>query len=225
MTGREEMEAVVEAILFATPEPVPTDRLLEVFPEQEREQAGAALDAVLDRYRPGPDKPPRGVMVDEVAGGWRLVTRPELHGYLRKFFEISGSNRLSMAAIETLAIVAYRQPITAPEIQELRGVNSSAVLKTLLEHDLIRVAGRKRVVGKPFLYRTTNEFLEHFGLASVDDLPPLEEFEEGLASLEAQQIVADLNRGEGLSEDPQEELDLADVDLDEMDEDEGGEEE
>ncbi|HWN45224.1 MAG TPA: SMC-Scp complex subunit ScpB, partial [Thermoanaerobaculia bacterium] len=96
----------------------------------------------------------------------------------RRFFDVSSGTKLSMAALETLAIIAYRQPITGPEIQELRGVNPTGVLKTLLERRLVRISGRKEVVGKPFLYGTTKEFLVHFGLNSLKDLPPLEEFEE-----------------------------------------------
>ncbi len=111
-------------------------------------------------------------------GGLRLVTRPDLHGYLRRFFEVTSRSKLTMPALETLAIIAYRQPITAPEIQELRNVNSSGVVKKLLERRLVRIAGRKEVVGKPFLYATTREFLMHFGLKSLKELPPLEQFEE-----------------------------------------------
>jgi len=168
------MEAVLEAVLFVAGEPVARARLLGLFDEREREEAQAALDAVIERYS-GAD---RGVMVDEAAGGLRLVTRPELGEALRRFFDTGGGSKLSMAALETLAIVAYHQPVTAPEIQELRGVNPSGVLKTLLERHMIRIAGRKEVVGKPFLYCTTREFLIHFGLNSLKDLPPLEEFEE-----------------------------------------------
>lgn len=174
-TPREEMEAALEAILFVSSEPVPRERLLELFEEDEQDEARLALAAVLERYTPTDG---RGLMVDEVAGGVRIVTRPELAGWLRRFFEVRGSSKLSMAALETLAIVAYRQPITAPEIQELRSVNPSGVLKTLLERHLVRIAGRKQVVGNPFLYRTTKEFLNHFGLNTLKDLPPLEEFEE-----------------------------------------------
>lgn len=172
------MEAVLEAILFVSSHPVPRTRLLEVFPEAERGEAEQALAAVLARYAADPA---RGLMVEEVAGGVRLVTRPDVHDWLRRFFEASGGNRLSMAALETLAIVAYRQPVTGPEIQELRGVNPSGVLKTLLERRLLRIAGRKEVVGKPFLYCTSREFLIQFGLNSLKDLPPLEELEEALA--------------------------------------------
>jgi segregation and condensation protein B len=175
MSDPKEIEAAIEAALFVTPQPIRREKIVEVFGARDREKAESALARVLERYRADAH---RGVVVEEVANGLRLVTRPELHGYLRKLFEITGQNRLSMPALETLAIIAYRQPITGPEIQELRSVSSSGVLRTLLERRLIRIAGRKLVVGKPFLYATTREFLMHFGLKSLEDLPPLEEFEE-----------------------------------------------
>lgn len=178
MNHRAEFEAAVEAILFATTEPVSEQRLLEVFETSEAEEARSALDAVRARYAAGEH---RGVRLEEVAGGLRLVTSPECHPYLRKYFDAAGANRLSMAGLETLAIVAYRQPVTGPEIQELRGKNPSAALHTLLERRMVRIAGRKEVVGRPFLYATTREFLMHFGLRSLSDLPPLEEFEETFA--------------------------------------------
>jgi segregation and condensation protein B len=167
---------------------VPRARLIEMFEEEEREQAAEALEAVLARYSVSAasahegdernDQGDRGVMVEDVAGGVRLATRPEVAGWLRRFFDVSGGTKLSMAALETLAIIAYRQPITGPEIQELRGVSPAGVIKTLLERRMVRISGRKEVVGKPFLYGTTKEFLVHFGLNSLRDLPPLEEFEE-----------------------------------------------
>ncbi len=186
MTDPREIEAAIEAALFVTSQPIKRQKILEVFGSRDREAAQEALERVLERYQARSN---RGVVVEEVANGLRLVTRPELHGYLRKLFEVTGQNRLSMAALETLAIVAYRQPITGPEIQELRSVSPSGVLRTLLERRLIRIAGRKLIVGKPFLYATTREFLMHFGLESIDDLPPLEEFEETfgqMASAEAE---------------------------------------
>jgi segregation and condensation protein B len=195
MSERADMEAALEAILFVSSEPVPRTRLLELFAEEEREQAAEALEAVLARYQ-GED---RGVMVEDVAGGVRLATRPEVVGWLRRFFDVSGGNKLSMAALETLAIIADRQPITGPEVQELRSVNSSGVLKNLLERRLIRIVGRKEVVGKPFLYGTTREFLVHFGLNSLKDLPPLEEFEETFGSGDAA-AVANLVEMAGLAE-------------------------
>jgi len=182
MTESAELEAAIEAVLFVAIDPVPKERLLELFGERDRNQAEAALQSVLDRYEAALN---RGLQAEVVAGGIRIVTRPELNGYLRKYFEVSGSNRLSMAALESLAIIAYRQPVTGPEIQELRGVGSSGVIRTLLERRLVRIAGRKKVVGKPFMYRTTRDFLMHFGLESLDDLPPLEEFEEIFGGVES----------------------------------------
>lgn len=175
MSARPDLEAALEAILFVTADPVPADRLLAVFDEADREAAREALGALRERYAADDG---RGVLLEEVAGGLRIVTAPEHHPYLKRFFEVTGAHRLSMAALETLAIVAYRQPVTAPEVQELRSRNSAAALKTLLERRLVRIAGRKEVVGRPFLYATTREFLMHFGLKSLSDLPPLEEFEE-----------------------------------------------
>jgi segregation and condensation protein B len=178
MTTRSEMEGAIEAILLVATDPVPRERLIELFDEAERAEAGEALAAVVARHAAGADSEHRGILLEEVAGGLRLATRPELNSWLRKFFEASGANKFSMASLETLAIIAYRQPITGPEIQELRSVSPAGVLRTLLEKRLIRIAGRKAVVGKPFLYGTTREFLMHFGLRSLADLPPLEEFEE-----------------------------------------------
>ncbi|HEV8629444.1 MAG TPA: SMC-Scp complex subunit ScpB [Thermoanaerobaculia bacterium] len=177
--SRAEMEAVLEAILFVAPEPQTRERLLEVFDEGDREEAAQALAAVVARHAGAED---RGIMVEEVGGGLRLVSRPELNPWLRRFFQITGRSRLSMAALETLAIIAYRQPLTGPEISDMRGAQSVAVIKTLLERRLVRIAGRKQVVGKPFLYATTREFLLHFGLGTLADLPPLEEIDELFAA-------------------------------------------
>ena len=175
MSHRPEFEAALEAILFVTSEPVGEERLLAVFEEAERDEARAALAALRDRYRASEG---RGVLLEEVAGGLRIVTAPEYHAYLRRFFDAAGGNKLSMAALETLAIIGYRQPITGPEIQDLRGKSPVGVLRSLLERRLIRIVGRKEVVGRPFLYATTRDFLMHFGLRDLSELPPLEEFEE-----------------------------------------------
>lgn len=214
MTERSEMEAAIEAVLFVSGEPISRDRLLGLFDQAERQEAAAALEAVLDRF--GGDG--RGVMVDEAAGGVRLVTRPELHDWLRRFFESGAGTKLSMAALETLAIVAYRQPVTAPEIQDLRGVNPAGVLKTLLDRRLVRIAGRKEVVGKPFLYTTTREFLVHFGLGSLKDLPPLEELEEILG-----EAGDGGGGGEGAGPDRDEEFYRAAAALEEMEAETGAE--
>ncbi len=192
MTSRNEIRAALEAVLFVSSEPVPRERLLSLFAERERVVAEEILAELCAEYTRDPedDDPRSGIQADEVAGGVRLVTRPELNSYLRRYYEVTGRTRLSMAAIETLAIVAYRQPVTGPEIQELRGKSSGGVLNTLLEKRLIRITGRREVVGKPFEYATTRDFLMHFGLKSLKDLPPLEEFEEALmADAEAAEIL------------------------------------
>ena len=167
-----ELRAALEAILFVSTEPVTLDMFVETFPGTPREMIAAQLDAIKSTLEASVG----GFMLEQTAGGWRLATRAEHEPILKKYFARKGESRLSIAALETLAIVAYRQPVTAPEVSDIRGVNSSAVLHTLLERRLIRVAGRKNVVGSPFLYRTTREFLIHFGLNDIRDLPRLEEF-------------------------------------------------
>jgi segregation and condensation protein B len=175
--GAEKIRTAVEAVLFATSRPVPLRELAELLEAAEEQVASAlgelAAACVVED---------RGIRLEKVAGGWRYVTRPEFDGLLRKFFEVTERSRLSIAALETLAIVAYRQPITLPEIQDLRGVNSSAVVRTLLEKRLITTAGKKAVVGTPFLYRTTREFLVRFGLNDISELPEPQELEEDLAA-------------------------------------------
>jgi segregation and condensation protein B len=171
-----ELRAAIEAILFVSGQPVALDELVEAFPDEGREaveQQLAELEQTLAEHF-------GGFHLERAAGGFRFATNPALDPFLRKFFSKQGEGRLSMAALETLSIIAYRQPVTLPEISEIRGVNSSGVIRTLLERRLIRIAGRKNVVGSPFLYRTTREFLTHFGLNGIQDLPRLEEFAEVL---------------------------------------------
>src|SRR5260221_3256593 len=166
-----ELRAAIEAILFVSNEPVKVDDLAEAFSDEGREAVLAQLDEIKRLF----DANVGGLMVEQTAGGWGLATRPDHHDVLKKYFARKGTNRLSLAALETLAIVAYRQPITAPEISDIRSVNSNQAIRTLLERRMIRVAGRKNVVGSPFLYRTTKDFLVHFGLNDIRDLPRLEE--------------------------------------------------
>ncbi len=164
-----------EAILAVAGEPVTVETLLAVAGEGvDRPQVEAALELV--RLRHGADG--SGLLLENVAGGWRLATRPEHEGALREFLGYRSRARLSQAALETLAVIAYRQPITMPEINFLRGVNSTAVVRTLVERGLVAVAGRKQVVGTPLLYRTTREFLVHFGLPDLSALPTPEEVEQ-----------------------------------------------
>ena len=181
----EELRSALEAILFVAGEPITVDELTEAFTDASREEIEAQLEEIRKRF-----EDLGGVSVEKTAGGYRLATRPEFDPFLRKFFAKKSEGRLSIAALETLAIIAYRQPVTAPEISEIRGVNTSGVLRTLLERKLVRIAGRKNVVGSPFLYRTTKEFLVHFGLDHIQDLPQLEEFADILGENVAEDFLA-----------------------------------
>lgn len=190
-----ELRAALEAILFLSSDPVRVDDLAESLDETV-DAVGAQLDAIKRIL----DEQVGGFMLEQAAGGWRLTTRAEHDGVLKKYFAKKGENRLSLAALETLAIVAYRQPITAPEIGEIRGVNSGSAIRTLLERRMIRVAGRKNVVGSPFLYRTTKDFLVHFGLNDIRDLPRLEEFGDLIGENINDDLVAAINASEPSTE-------------------------
>ncbi len=164
-----ELVGQLEAILFASDAPLPVERLAEVL-----EIDPAHARAVVDALRLACDEAARGLAVVEVGGGVRLVTRPEHAPVLMSLQRLRLKSRLSRAAVETLTIVAYRQPISRPEIEQLRGVGTESVLTHLLERRLVRVVGRKATPGRPVLYGTTREFLEHFGLRDLGDLPPFE---------------------------------------------------
>jgi segregation and condensation protein B len=180
-----ELRSALEAILFVSNEPVTLDALADSLGEPPD-----AVLAQLGEIKRTLDANVGGFTLEQTAGGWRLATRPEHEPILKKYFARKGESRLSMAALETLAIIAYRQPITAPEVSEIRGVNSTAVLHTLLERRLVRIAGRKNVVGSPFLYRTSREFLIHFGLNDIRDLPRLEEFGDLIGETIDEDLVA-----------------------------------
>jgi segregation and condensation protein B len=185
-TSGEKILPAVEAVLFSSPRPVREKDLAELL-----DATPAAVQEALATMAARTDVADRGVRVEKVAGGWRFVTRPEFDSLLRKFHEVTERSRLSLAALETLAIIAYRQPITMPEIQEIRGVNSSSVLKTLFEKKLITTAGKKTVVGSPFFYKTTSDFLMRFGLNELSELPRPEELDADLtATVEAREIAA-----------------------------------
>jgi segregation and condensation protein B len=168
-----ELQAAVEALLFASDDPLPLARLAEVL-ALDPPEAQAAVDAV----RSACEAPGRGLALVEVAGGLRLVTRPELAPVLLSLQRLRLKSRLSRAAVETLAIIAYRQPVTRPEIEDIRGVDCGAVVKALLERRLIKIMGKKEEPGRPMLYGTTREFLEFFALKDLASLPTLREFHE-----------------------------------------------
>jgi segregation and condensation protein B len=186
-----ELRAGIEAILFVATEPVKTSDLAEALEENEE-----AVVAQLEEIKKALDENVGGFALEQTAGGWRFATRAEHDSVLKKYFAKKGENRLSLAALETLAITAYRQPVTAPEISDIRGVNSTAVIRTLLERRMIRVAGRKNVVGAPFLYRTTKDFLVHFGLNDIRDLPQLEEFGDLIGESMSDDLVAAISSAE-----------------------------
>ena len=165
--------AIVEALLFVAEDPLPLSRLQEALGDEDP----AATDATIRELALALDEPGRGLMVQEVAGGFRLATRPEANPWVQRLQEVKPA-RLSRAALETLAIIAYKQPITKAEIEAIRGVAVDGVLRTLLERDLVRILGRKAEAGRPILYGTSNAFLEHFGLKDLGDLPTLREINE-----------------------------------------------
>ena len=159
-TVSDHLKPIIEAMIFASPEPLTRKALYKLLDGEPKEDVDAALAGVLDDYtRPG------GLQLVEVAGGYQIVTRAELHEWVRKLFHERTTQKLSVQSLETLAVIAYKQPVTAPEIAEIRGVTSSGgVLSTLIERKLVKTVGRKQVVGRPFMYATTREFLERFGL-------------------------------------------------------------
>jgi segregation and condensation protein B len=171
----DQLRAIVEALIFASPEPLTPRMLLKLLADEPKEDVLAAVEAVQQDYGSRP-----GLHVTEVAGGFQITTRPELHEWVRRLFHERTTQKLSVAALETLSVIAYKQPITQAEIGEIRGVNTSGVLSTLLERHLIKIVGRKNVVGRPFLYGTTREFLIRFGLKDLGDLPKIEDMAQQL---------------------------------------------
>jgi segregation and condensation protein B len=170
-----ELKAILEALIFASPDPLTPKAIYKLLDAEPKEDVQAALDELKQDYeRPG------GLQLVEVAGGFQIVTRPDLHEWVRRLFHERTSQKLSVQALETLAVIAYRQPVTALEITEIRGVNTSGVINTLLERHLVKIVGRKQVVGRPFMYATTKEFLIRFGLNDLSDLPKVEDMAEAL---------------------------------------------
>jgi segregation and condensation protein B len=169
----EEKKRIIEALIFAGADPLTVKQVKDVFDDKaDVEEIRSLIAELKEEY----DRENRSFQITGIAGGFQMTTRPEYAGWVKKLFASGQSNRLSRPALETLAIIAYRQPATRQEIEFIRGVNVDGVVAGLLEKKLIRVAGRKETVGRPMMYGTTNEFLEYFGLHSLDELPRLEEF-------------------------------------------------
>ena len=169
----EERKAALEAIIYAADEPATIDQLATALGDEK-----LAVQSSLDELVASSASEDRGIEIREVAGGFKLYTKPQHHDVVRRFIKsLRPPLRLTMPALETLAVISYKQPVTGPEISEIRGVNTSGVLKTLLDKRLITTAGRKEVIGRPILYRTSKEFLMRFGLSDLGELPSLKEFE------------------------------------------------
>jgi segregation and condensation protein B len=182
----EDLLQVVGAVIFASDEPVAPREIADALGGLDVAAVERAIGELASRCAEGGI----GLRVEWVAGGVRMATSSEVAEWVRRFFRQRNRARLSAAALETLAIVAYRQPVTSPEIQAIRGKDPSAALHGLLERKLVRSLGRKKVVGHPLLYGTTRDFLVHFGLNSLDDLPSIEDFEELVGALAARQASA-----------------------------------
>ena len=168
------MQSALECIIYAADEPATLDQLAKAL-GAEKTEVRAALDLLVAAYQTDD----RGIEIRKVAGGWKFYTKPQHHDVVRRFIKsLQPPIRLTMPALETLAVIAYKQPATVPEINEIRGVNVGGVIKTLLEKRLITTCGRKEVIGRPILYRTSKQFLMRFGLSDLDELPSLKEFEQ-----------------------------------------------
>jgi segregation and condensation protein B len=171
--GIGEIISIVEALIFVADEPLTTKTLAEVL-DEDRETVRAAVEELRNEY----EQRESGLIVREIAGGWQISTRTEFHEEIRKFLKTRPSAKLSLAALETLAVIAYKQPVTVPEILEIRGVQSASAIKTLLDKRLIVAKGRKETVGRPMQYGTSKDFLIQFGLKDLSELPNVEDFED-----------------------------------------------
>lgn len=196
LQGRE-LAAVLEALLFVSAEPVPVARLASVIGNVSKAEVEQALKALQEQL----DQEGRGIQLVKLAGGYRLVTKPDYAPWLKRLDKAKAAQKLSRSALESLAIIAYKQPLVRAEIEEIRGVETSGVIRTLLERKLVRIVGRKEVPGRPIMYGTTKFFLEHFGLQDLSQLPPLREFkelgeaEQALLPIEDGVTVGDMSAG------------------------------
>jgi len=165
---------IIEALVFSSESPLPVTRIREIIPGLTPKQINSVVEALNEQYRQGG----RSYEIREIAGGYQMFTLPEFAAFVDKLFQEKQQSRLTQKALETLAIVAYKQPVTRHEIEEIRGVNVDGVMKTLLSRSLVTISGRAQAPGSPFLYKTTRKFLDYFGLNSLDDLPKLKEIDE-----------------------------------------------
>ena len=195
-----QLKSAIEALVFVSGNPLSLDRLKDIFEEATTEQIEAQVRLLQQEYIDRGS----GLMLSEVAGGYQLATRPEHFGWIRKFKTVKTTTRLSKPALETLAIVAYKQPITRSEVEAIRGVNIGGIMRNLMERRLVKIVGKKDVPGKPMMYGTTQEFLQYFGLKDLSALPTLKEFQEleaGEEVMEEAPLVEEENSAASSSED------------------------
>ena len=174
--SEDNIKAVIEALLFASDKPLTLEQIKNVLEDLGTDDIRAALEELRSEY----EKDNRGIHIAEIAGGFQIVTAPNFAPFLKKLYKGRLVERLSRPALETLAIIAYKQPITRLQIESIRDVNVDGVIKNLLDKDLIRIWGRKKAPGRPHLFGTTRRFLEYFGLKSLDELPKVEDFQTAL---------------------------------------------
>ena len=187
-----ELKPAIEALLFASERPLTLEQIKQAF---EGGISNAEIKQLLDELKNEYESETRGFRLFEIAGGFQLVSDPRFAEYLKRFYQSREKKRLSQATLETLSVVAYRQPVTRADIEFIRGVNADGAIKTLLEKGLVRITGRKEVPGRPMLYGTTALFLEHFGLNSLKDLPPLTEYT--LKDIEPHLLPSEMKNTEG----------------------------
>jgi len=203
----------VGALIFASDDPVRPAEIADTLGIDEVKQVEAAIRTLQQQYEANGV----GLQLEQIAGGYRMATRSEVGPWVRRFFQQRNRTRLSPAALETLAIIAYRQPVTGPEIQSIRGKDPSAALKGLLDKSMIRILGKKKVVGNPLLYGTAKTFLVHFGLNSLEDLPSIDEFDEFVGALANEQARL-FAPGRGGDEEIEVEIEALAEDVDDADE-------
>jgi len=175
------LKAVIEALLFASDKPLPLERMRNALDNMDTGQIRSILEELKSDY----EKSERGVRITEIAGGFQIITAPSFAPFLKKLYKDRHTDKLSKPALETLAIIAYKQPVTKLEVESLRSVNVDGVFYSLMDKGLIRVAGRKKAPGRPKVYGTTAQFLEYFGLKSLEELPKIENFQTALSDKEA----------------------------------------
>ncbi len=200
---REELKAIIENILLASDQPVTADNLQSTLMNgMEKAELRSYLEELQEEYQS------RNLRIDEVAGGYQLCTRTEYSDWVRKFLKLDKTTKLSQPSLDTLSIIAYKQPLTKQEVEEIRGVDCGGVIRTLLDKKIVGPAGRKKVPGRPIMYRTTRKFLEYFGLKDLADLPTLEDLQEELSGELESNVQEEIDFNPGLDENdsPREEV-------------------